>query len=352
MRIIPETMKRYICILFIILSMASTNTLNARQKEGIAKVLRKVYPAGPSTKMNIRNSFGDISCKLWDKDTISVEVTISVASRSEQEAEKIFSRIEISFSGSEGQIDIITKIAEHLQSNDHFSIDYLVWMPPSVMLDLANKFGDVMVDELQAKSVIRVEYGKALLGKLTHGDNLLEISFGTVSISSAKGAVVSLRFSKMRAEYAGSLKINSKYSDIHAGEVIVFDGVFEGGTVNVKRTSVVSVTSRYSSFKLEQVSQKIDLNTELGNFEVTEILSGFSSLVVDCSHGNVTCPLPEGLSYSLEAESHFGSLRFPRERAEFSLFSESGQETLYKGTIGSNPTATVRIRNEFGSIRL
>lgn len=339
-------------ILPLIAFQVSSLPVKAMQKDGLKKTIKKEFLVVPDARLRLTNSFGDITCTIWDKNEIMVEVTVSVDTKSEQEAEKIFSQIDIFSTGSESEIEVSTRLAKNLKSYNHFSIDYLVMMPASVSLDLTNKFGDVMIRELHAKSTIRVEYGKASLGKLNHGDNLLEISFGAASVESMKGAVVNIRFSKMRLDYAGSLKIDSKYSDIQAGEVILMEGTFEGGTIDLDHASVLTLDTRFSSFNIGSVKQKISLDAGFGSFKVGTVSPGFKSLVIENQHGSVEIGIPAEMSYSLDAESHFGSLDFPGKSTFLSVSDQPGYEESYRGTVGKTPTATVKIRNEFGSIQL
>jgi len=342
---------RYIFLLLIVFQFAPFVT-NASQKKGIKKVIKKEFPVQQDAKLKLNNLFGDITCTIWDKNEIAVEVTISVETSSEQTAEKIFSKVDIYSNSSESYVDVATKLAKNMNSSGNFSIDYQVMMPASVSLDLTNKFGDVMIQELFAKSSIKVEYGKASLGRLNHGDNLLDIAFGGASVESMKGAVVMIQFSKIRLEYAGSLRINSKYSDMKAGEVIVMEGKFEGGTIDLQKASVLTLETRFSSFAIGSVKQKINLDAEFGSFTVKSLERDFTSLVVENQHGSVEIGIPQEMSYTLDAESQFGSIKFPEDNASFSVLNISGQDEFYKGTVGSNPTANVKIRNEFGSINL
>lgn len=342
---------RYIIPILVFFQISPFVT-NALQKDGIKKVIKKEFPVHQDAKLKLTNSFGDITCTIWEKNVIAVEVILSVETKSEQGAEKIFSDIDIIFVGSETEVEVTTRLAKSLKSNGHFSIDFQVMMPDSVTLDLKNRFGDVMINELNAKSTIRVEYGKASLGTLNHGDNLLDISFGSVSVESMKGAVVMIQFSRMRLDYAGSMRISSKYSDLEAGEVVVLEGTFEGGTIDIDHASVLLLETKFSSFTIGSVQQKINLITQLGSFTVGTVSPDFKSLVVDNKHGNVEIGLPSEMSYTLDAESRFGSVKFSTTNASFSGSAISGQDELFKGTVGTNPVANVKIRNEFGSINL
>jgi len=346
-------MKRFQHIVFaVIILLGMSVETYAAQKEKIKKVIKKEFPVLQDAKLSLNNSFGDISCTIWDKNEISVEVVISVDSKSEEGAQTVFSKVDISFLGSESEVSVKTTLARNLNAKEHFRIDYTVMMPSGVSLDLTNKFGDVMIRELNAKSAIHVEYGKAVLGKLNHGDNLLEVAFGSASVESMKGAVVIIQFSRMRLSYAGSLKISSKYSDIEAGEVVVMDGTFEGGTVELDQASVLTLETRFTGFSIGTVIQKINLKARFGSFALETLSMEFKSLVIDNQHGSVEIGFPEELSYTLAAESRFGSIRFPKENASFSVSNTSSQDEIYKGTVGISPTAVVKIRNEFGSIKL
>ncbi|MBE0649031.1 MAG: hypothetical protein IH596_14765 [Bacteroidales bacterium] len=342
---------RYSLILLVAFQVASY-VAQAAQKDGIRKVIKKEFAVQPDATLRLDNRFGDIACTIWDKNEISVEVTLSVETKSQETAEKFFSKVDIYSLGSESKVEVTTKLAKNMNSKGHFSIDYNVMMPASVVLDLSNEFGDVMITELFAKSAIRVAYGKASIGKLNHGDNLLKISFGSATVKSMKGAVVSMEFSKMRLDYAGSLRINSKYSDVDAGEVIVMEGTVEGGKIDLQQTSVLTIETKLSSFTVGSVKQKIVLDAEFGSFNVETVSPEFKSLVVENQHGSVGIGIPETLGYTLDAKSQFGSIKFSKTNASFSLSNVSGQEEIYKGIVGENPTANVKIRNEFGSINL
>ncbi|MFH1296007.1 MAG: hypothetical protein ABIJ04_01890 [Bacteroidota bacterium] len=342
---------RYI-ILLLIGFLVAPAAGNGRQMNGLKKIIKKEFTVSPDANLRLNNRFGDISCAIWDKNEIAIEVTISVETTSETVAEKIFSRIDIAFKGSESKVEAATSLAKGLNAKDHFSIDYKVMMPSAVFLDLSNKFGDVMIKELHAKSTIRVEYGKAMLGKLHHGDNLLEVAFGSATVESMKGAVVLIQFSRMRLDYAGSLKLSSKYSDIHVGEVVMLEGTFEGGNIDLGKASVLTLQGSFSNFDIAMVKQKINLDTKFGSCKVKTIDPGFKSLVVVNQHGSVEIAIPGEISYTLDAETHFGSITFPKSRAFLSVMNVSTHDELYKGTVGTNPTAIVKIRNEFGSIKL
>lgn len=341
---------RYILLLLVILLITPADSV-ASQKKGIQKVIQKEFSVTPDARLKLNNRFGDITCTLWDKNEIQVTVTLSADTKSEDVAEKLFSKVEILFSGTETAVEVSTRLAKNFNSKGDFSIDYQVMMPSSVQLDLTNSFGDVMIPVLNAKSSIKVEYGKASLGKLNHGDNLIDISFGRASVESLKGAVVMIQFSKLRVDYAGSLRINSKYTDIDAGEIVVLDGTFEGGTVELDRASVLTLKTRFTSFHVGTVSQKIVLDAQFGNFQAAAVTPELKSIVVENQHGSVEVGIPAELSYTLDAESHFGSITFSKSNASLRETTTSGQDELYKGAVGSSPTAAIKIRNEFGSVK-
>jgi len=64
-------------------------------KEEFTKKISKSYDVNKEATLAIKNKFGKIHCQNWDKNSISIEVTITLEASSQEKANKYFDRINI-----------------------------------------------------------------------------------------------------------------------------------------------------------------------------------------------------------------------------------------------------------------
>jgi hypothetical protein len=235
-----------------------------------------------------------------------------------------------------------------------FAIDYMINMPASINLDITNKFGDIYINEVNGKARINLGYGNLDVKKFGNSDNLLDIKFSKARVNWIKGAVVSLKYSEMDLDYAGSLRLDSKYSDLDAEKIIALNVVFEGGKLNMENSSAVESRAKFSDIDIQRIEQSLNLDIQYGNCDVHEMPADFTSVNIRNKYGDVSIGLSEQANYSLEADLKFCDLDYPEDKAKLSYRSITPTEKSYKGIVGGNPSAAgkVFIKSEFGSVKL
>ncbi|MEI7663415.1 MAG: hypothetical protein WCK34_14500 [Bacteroidota bacterium] len=319
------------------------------------RVIRKEFAVNPDAILTINNRFGKVQCTNWDKNSVSIEVTITVNASGQEDADRLFKGISVDFSDSPSAVHAVTNLQESRgPGKGRFSIDYVVNMPLAINLDLTNKFGDIYVNEVQGKTRINLGYGNLEAKKLANADNVLDIRFSKIRINWIKGAVISLKYSEMNLDYAGNLRLDSKFSNLDAEKIISLYVVFEGGKLNMENSSIVDTKSKFSDLDIRRIDQSLNLDMQYGNCEVHEMPADFASVNIRNKYGNVSVSLGDQSSYSLEANLKFCRLEYPAEKARFSFRSTSATENIYKGTVGGNesPASRVSVHSEFGNVSL
>jgi len=84
---------------------------------------------------------------------VAVEIRISVGASSKEKSEKLLDLIRLPVMElllCSNQNDT----GQGVYDNSKLSVDYTVSMPPTVMLNLTNKFGDVYLNELQEREIL------------------------------------------------------------------------------------------------------------------------------------------------------------------------------------------------------
>jgi len=340
-------------IAILIFCFIGIHTITAH--DDFSKVIKKEYTVNPDAKLIIDNKFGKVHCDNWDKNSISIEVTIMVAASNESAAAKILNKISVVINGSSSQVEARTVFAEgDFHGRNKIHIDYKITMPVSINLDLTNKFGDIYINELGGTGKIELSYGNMEVNKLTNSDNLLNIKFSKVDIESIQGAVLTLKFSDIRIEYAGSLRLDSKYSTIDAAQVISITGTYEGGKLNMENSTAVDSKSKFSDLNITRIAKTLNLDIQYGNCDVHEMPADFTNINILNKYGNVSIGISKEASYNLDADLKFCHLDFPEENANLTRKVVTNTSNSYKATVGkaTNPSARVTIQSEYGNVSL
>jgi hypothetical protein len=319
------------------------------------KIIKKEYTVNPDAQLILDNKFGQIHCNNWDKNTVAIEIRITVAATSQASAEKQFDLVSIVSNGTPSQVEnrtVFTK--DGFGGNSKITVDYTVNMPATLNLKLTNKFGDVFLNDLSGKGNFNLSYGNIEINKLLNSDNVIDINFGKGDVQYITGAMVSLKYSELSVEYAGSLFVDSKFSNLEAKKIVSLSMGFEGGNVEIENTSAITGKSKFSDINIGHLDTKLDLDIQYGNCDVDQISADFTLVSVRNKYGDVTVNIPSASSYTLEADLKFCDLDFPDGQANFTQKISSSTSKSYRATIGKkpNPEAKVIVKSEYGNVSL
>jgi hypothetical protein len=348
-------MKSMIRFLSVVIFYVTTINISFAHDE-FTRVIKKEFAVNADAQLIIDNSFGKVHCNNWDKDIVEIEVLITAYAPDEKYANKILEKVNVTISGSASLVEARTTITDggYNKGRSGVSVDYTVNMPTSVNLDLTNKFGDIFINELGGKGKINLGYGNLEANKFSNSDNLIDIKFSKANIKSIKGAVVSLKYSDLELGYAGSLRLDSKYSNIDAEKIISLLVNFEGGKLNMENSSVIESKSKFSDLNVTRLEKSLSLDIQYGNCEIDEMLSDFTNISIRNKYGNVSVGIPENANYALDAEMKFCNLDFPEDKAIINQRIITNTSKSYKASIGkeSEPMAKIYVRSEFGNVSL
>lgn len=347
-----KTTYRICVLLLLFFFLAGLTTVSA--KDEYTKTISKQFNVKNGDKLIVDNRFGKVQCVNSDKDELSIRVNITVTAHNEEEAGKYFNRINIDINQNGPVITAKTSLSENHSASSNFSIDYEVNMPAYMDLTIDNKFGDIFINELAGKGDIEVSYGNIDINKLINSDNLVQVKFGQGRIGWMKGAVVNLSYSKLDLDYSGSMRLNSKYSDLAAGQIISLNCDFEGGNLSLTNSSVIECRSKFSQISVGKLDKSVTLNSQYGNFDVDAIAPEFTNIDVRNRFGQISLNISGDASYTLDASMQFCDLDYPNHNAHMTEVDVNPTSKTYKGTIGQadHPAATVTIDSQYGGVSI
>jgi hypothetical protein len=340
-----------------------------------SKTVKKEFNLDANGTLDLNNIYGKIDVKTWDQNRVKIEVIITVRAKNESSAEDVFDRIEILMSGSNSFAKAETKIDTDKGSwwssrneKSDFTVDYEVFMPRSANLELANKYGDVFVDQLDGRASVSLKYGNCRMEGVNNDLNF-SLGYGNATVVKAKDVNADLSYCKMRLEETRDLEVNSKYSRVtlNAGnDVRSFSkyDTYKIGVINSLRSEgkydnyeidaveEIVALSKYTDFRIQRVADKMDMDLQYGGVSVENVARGFAEVRLAGRYTDYKIIVEEGASYQLEATADYAGISYP---SDMNITYEKDKGTYHEveGHRGTkNARSIIKARLDYGGLKI
>ncbi len=343
---------------------AMTATGIGAQNPPTAKVIKKDFSVTPQTRFELINKYGNVNIVNRDEPNLTIEATVKVNTRDKGRADEILNMIQIQISQEGDVIHAETEMKEDFGKalrgfdfgNNGIEINYTVTMPKTVPVNLSNKYGNVLIDELTATSTLEVKYGKLSANRIIHDAKepltKIYLSYSNGTIQEAKWLELDMKYSKITITESKALAILSKYSKVYVtnGTSIVCESKYD--TYEIGKLSNFITTAAYGHFTITQLSGKLQADTKYSDVIVDRIPAGFEGIKVTNSYGSYRLGIDPAASYKLNGYSKYCSISYP-DNARVNRFDQNN-ELKVNGNVGSNasPSAEVSVTSSYGNVKL
>lgn len=273
--------------------MLVSSTLNAQVTE--TREVKKGFRVSKGSVIDIGNKYGDIEIDTWDKDSVKVEVFVRVSEKSRDKLKKKMSEISFEMSQSGHYLVINTRIGD--KNNVIFSefnkikesigvgdsqveINMKVKLPNNLELKVANKFGNIYINDYKGDMTIDIANGKLKAHDLTGYVNL-KLSFGDATINTLGSGALEIYYSDMNLSSAKKLRITSKTSDITITEIEDLLANSSRDTYRIRMVSDFETQSSWTDFSISEFHRKSDIRMNYGDLTIESIKSTFSNIYID-----------------------------------------------------------------------
>lgn len=337
--------------LTIVLFLLATMYASATETE-YSKSIRKGWAKNGVTALRISNKFGEIKINDMGGDSVTIKVLITIDNHSSEKARDLMDKIAIHFDKSGGLVSAETEIDDGFRNNESFSIDYLVNIPKDRDLNISNKYGNLILNELDAKGDFEVNYGSMTAGnmKAPAGNPIkIVISYGKADLESINEANMEFKYSKLIANEINVLTLDTKYSvvTLHKISNLTLDSKYDG--FNIDELGKLKSVSKYTNYKIGQLNESFDLDTGYGSVRIDKVSEKFSKIRIENSYGGINIALRD-LNYKLQTECHYCDIDYPENRFKGNKIKDNQTNTI-EGTVGTGG-ASVVINSRYGGIKL
>lgn len=343
-------------------------------KAEFTKTVKREFAIDPEGLTQFITKYGKLDIKTWDQNKVKINVTIRVQARSEDEAQKVFDQIRIDFTSSSNLVKAETVIESSSgwswfnSSKSDYTIDYEVYLPKTVTLDVAHKYGDVFTSAFAGRVIMNLKYGNLRMDELSNNLNL-DLSYGNATIASVRDAeaIISYsnltlakvrdgkfttKYSNLSIEEGNYLQSDSKYDTYRVGQIEKLNSRNSFGAIEVRRVSDLTSYARYTDIKVAELTNSADLELEYGGARLENIRKGFSEIRLNGRYTDFKVQVEEGASYQLDASGKYAGILYP---STLKVTYENEQPTFHEvsGHAGvANARSVIKARLDYGGLKM
>ncbi len=242
----------------------------------------KSFPITQSGQLIVQNKYGFVHCNIWDQDSVKIVTEISVNAKKEEDAEALLASIRIGYNVFVDIVEVETVFGESNQSfiknylskidpfkNNKVDVNYTIYMPSSLNIEIDNRFGDVLLDPFTSNVDVKINYGDLRFDELT-GKSDLDLKFGKMVGKHLEDASLELRNYDIKLESANELELNSTGSEIKIEIVNLARVDLNRDEIQVESIKSIRGKATLSDIELYMVEEEIDLWMKNGSLTVEE----------------------------------------------------------------------------------
>ncbi len=352
-----------ILLLLLIPVFALANDTNMGGKHTKEKKIEKQFDVTKNAALHISNRYGNVDITTWNQNRIEIEVTIITNGNNEQEVQNRLDEISVDFEATNTRVSAETTIANKRSNwsfwgsksgNVNMKINYLVKMPMSNSLDIANHYGVIGLNRLNGNATIACNYGSFIIGELNGESNTLHFDYTKgATIGYVKNATLEADYSEYIINKAEILIYKGNYSRAEFKEVsnsLDFNSAY--GRIIVGDAKHVTGRSRYVTTSFGNILNSLDLNSSYGKINVDLLSKNIHKVIIDAKYTSIDLTYDAGAAFDLSSTLSYANLKTGDE-IDFSVQSEQHNRSEYKGHHGrKNSGNSIQITSSYGGVKL
>lgn len=372
-------LQRWRTVLLLALLLAGTTTARAlddRPQREFSRTINREFGTTANGLTALYNQYGKVNVNTWANNSVKIDITIVVNANDQRSADRTFDRINVNFTSTPDYVKAETIIdrgdgwwAPDLgNSCQDFKINYEIWVPIGNSLDLKNKYGNSYVGNLNGKLMAEIKYGdlrtealgsdadlnigygKASITKVLNVNG--QISYGGLTIGQARDIQLDTKYSELKFDVAGAVRITSRYDDLALGTIEDLRLQTKYADVRVLSARSAFVTAQYTDLSVQSLTTQVDVDLTYGGLKIEALGRNFQAVNVTGKYTDTQIKVERGASFRFDAEGQNADLSGPTG-AKVTRQQDSGGKTSMQGYVGdANAKGLVKARLNYGDFVL
>ncbi len=344
--------------LFLLIPAIVIASNNSGKKHERDRKVSKTFEVDKDASLTIKNKYGTINVTSWNKNTVQIDVKITVKGNDLDKVEEKLKEVTIDFTSNSNLVEAITRFGNSNRgwnswwgkSNKiNYQIDYTIKMPITNDANLSNDYGSIYLDKLKGNVSINCDYGKVVVGDLMGNNSNINLDYTkNSSIKSMKNGSINTDYSSLTIDNSEDVKVNSDYSTLKFGKASTVTFNSDYGSISAEDVKDFSGNGDYTGIKVGVLRNNFKVSSDYGRIRIGELAKGFESVSIDSEYASIKIGVPDGVGFDFKIDLQYAS--FSKGNSEIFKSIEKNSKKYYEGKYNKGGSATVEIKSEFGGV--
>lgn len=363
-----KKIQNYRFLLLTVLAILMSGITKAQEVEE-TRHIKKAYAIDPSARIEVTNKYGNIHINTWDKDSVIIKIDYTISAKDQKRFDRAKETLDFEFiettnyviartvflnSGKDLIRDLSSAISNSASSS--LTVNYELFVPESARLNISNKYGDVYTEDLTGDVAFDLGYG-IFKAHDFNGHANISLNNCQATINSFSVGILSLNYSELVLNEAGSLKLNSKASktNIHKIDAITMDG--KSDEITLDECGKANITGNFSKFTVSNLDGNFTADTKYGNLDLYFANNFKGNVTLNTKYTDINLRIFQSKNHlNAEIRHQRSKLAYPGQLAKLTEEKISGNDVIYhsSGTIGNgaNNNSNLNITMESGELNI
>ncbi|MFW6327219.1 MAG: hypothetical protein ACOC2F_02815 [Bacteroidota bacterium] len=301
--------------IFLVLLFGS-NIIQAQNGDELNTYTRDeeiIHPAHEFKGIELQNQHGDVSVTGWLKDTILIEIEISVKAEHREMGDEVLDRININKTKQNSLAFLRTAFDEDFHPSYPFRINYKIFMPSDKHLIINNRFGDIKILDIAGKLEIKSEYGDLTQQGIQKVDTIVsDLSFGNAEFQNIGFAKMQLYNNNIKISDIEEADFSGQYCQIDITKANKAAFTTQTARIHMGKIKDIDIDGQFCFVSIDEITKRGKIEISNGLL-ITTLSENLDELAVNNNKTPANITLPAALSYTLHGEVTNGQFRHDLE---------------------------------------
>ncbi|MFS4491947.1 hypothetical protein [Maribacter sp. 2308TA10-17] len=352
-------------LLWVALVLVLGQSVTAQEK--VSKKITKTYTMTDAGKLHLENKYGNISLNGWDKDEVSVEISIAVNHRKKESAEALLKRIQPITRDSEEYVSLSYEILEKKSGwfarlideanpfdydRSNIQIDYTIYMPAKAELKVTNTFGDVLIEDWSGKLKAIVEHGDVWINENMNKADFI-MRYGKLRAKNISYGSVDIKNGDLDMGDSKSLRLTSSGSDIALDAITSLEIYSNKDEISIEEASTMFGTLKFSTLELDRLTKEADMTLKIADFRVAAITNSGADIAISQESSEISLNVTD-FPHQFDATLEQGLVRMPKSfnNIDSEMLDKGKKLRKIKATYGKSAQGRISIKGKKGVVLL
>ncbi len=351
---------------FLLLNALWGYALAEKPKSGytLSKKINVGFRAVPNIDVHIVSKYGKVQFVSWDKDSVRMIVEMTAIGKDEDAAESILKRVDVDFSQAANYLTAVSVydkdegvVMEFLNSimdkskaiidKNSLQVDYLIYVPTKAKIDVDNKYGDVILDDHNARTSVELSHGNLRAGQLTQDANI-RVEFGKTYITSMKNGRFVLKFGDLDIQQAEDISLESVNAEIRIDKAQRIVLSSKSDKLDLQEVQTLDGKSIFSKCDVGNLTHSSKIITTGGSFTVRRIPTSFQNLDVTAQSTDIRLDVDNESAYKMDINGKEQNMVLPQiSGLQKSYLDPKNKNVMIQGFMGGSSSSATKDPNKF-----